>query len=71
MLGGCGLDGVRMCYVPRAEGPLSDHALLLGDVGELHSGLVDSDGEYQHRGFEGLEASHCNRYTMEAVFQEE
>ena len=44
MLGGCGLDGVRMCYVPRAEGPLSDHALLLGDVGELHSGLVDTDG---------------------------
>ena len=33
-----------MCYVPRAEGPLSDHALLLGDVGELHSGLVDADG---------------------------
>ena len=44
MLGGCGLDCVRMCYVPRAEGPLSDHALLLGDVGDLHSGLVDSDG---------------------------
>ena len=22
MLGGSGLDGVRMCYVPRAEGPL-------------------------------------------------
>jgi len=33
-----------MCYVPRAEGPFSDHALLLGDVGDLRSGLVDSDG---------------------------
>ena len=35
MLGGCGLDGVRMCYVPRADGPLSDHALLLDDVKRL------------------------------------
>jgi len=44
MLGGCGLDGVRMCCIPKADVPLSDHALLLGDIGELRSGIVDSDG---------------------------
>ena len=44
MLGGCGLSGVRMCYIPDADGPLSDHALLLGDRGELWSGMVDADG---------------------------
>ena len=43
MLGGCGLSGVRMCYIPDADGPLSDHALLLGDIGELWSGMVDAD----------------------------
>ena len=44
MLGGCGLDGVRMCYIPGADWPLSDNALLLGDIGELWSGMVDADG---------------------------
>ena len=44
MLGRCGLDGVRMCYIPGADGPWSDHAWLLGDIGELCSGIVDSDG---------------------------
>ena len=45
MLGGYGLHGARVCYVPEAEGPVSDHALLLGDVGELFSGVIEMDGE--------------------------
>ena len=44
MLGGHGLSGVRMSYILGAEGPLSDHALLLGDIGELRSALIDVGG---------------------------
>ena len=44
MLGGHGLCGVRMSYILDAEGPLSDHALLLGDIGELHSAIIDAGG---------------------------
>ena len=44
MIWGCGLDGVRMCYIPFADGSLSDNALLLGDIGELCSGIMDVDG---------------------------
>ena len=45
LLGGYGLQGARVCYVPEADGPVSDHALLLGDVGELFSGVIDMDGK--------------------------
>ena len=34
-----------MRYVPEAEKPVSDHALILGDVGELFSGVIEMDGE--------------------------
>ena len=44
MIGGCGLDGVRMRYIPCADGPLSDQALLLDDIRELWSGIIDVDG---------------------------
>ena len=44
LLGGYGLRGARVCYVPEAEGPVSDHALLIGDVGELFSGIIELDG---------------------------
>ena len=44
MLGGHGLSGVRMSYILDADGPMSDHALLLGDIGELRSALVDVGG---------------------------
>ena len=44
MLGGHGLNGVRMSYILGADGPLSDHALLLGDIGELRSAIIDVGG---------------------------
>ena len=61
LLGGYGLQGARVCYVPEAEGPVSDHALLLGDVGELFSGVIDMNGERSNvshlRGFERVVAT--------------